>query len=110
MTAQGPGQKPRQPRVGDWVLYVLGERDKTLIEWNRVRNSLNGNPVYAGQEYPALVVAVFKNEFKNGQPGVNLRVMLDGEDSPYWVTSKPEEVTGHGLETWHYPLEESTTQ
>jgi hypothetical protein len=59
-----------------------------------------GNPVYAGEHLPMIVVAVWPNEFGPNNDGVNGQVFLDGNDS-LWVTSvryDPDATPG----TWHW--------
>lgn len=82
---------------GRVVLYVLNEHDVTQIEHDRLRNASDGNPVGAGDEYPAVVVRAW-----GALPGsaVNLQVLLDGPDS-FWATSRTE---GDGPGHWHWPV------
>lgn len=77
------------PRLGDVVLYTLTAGDAKAINTRRAecRQAAEdqpilapaGNPVAAGEVYPAIVVRVL------GPAGVNLQLLLDGNDS-HWVT------------------------
>jgi len=87
------------PTVGRIVLYMLTQYDADKI--NKRRDDANkhmllhqyqshgtmvhvGNMVHKGQQYPALVVAVWGD---NPTSAVNLKVELDGSDN-YWATSR----------------------
>jgi hypothetical protein len=58
-----------------------------------------GNRVRAGQPYPAIVTAVWPEEFGKDTVGVNAQVLLDGSDS-FWITSVRE---GTEAGTWEWP-------
>lgn len=85
--------------LGRFVHYKLSSTDAQMINQRRADFGTNeqkaqverpgwqahvGNKAYAGQTYPALVVAIFGN----GEH-VNLQVFLDGNDT-YWATSRAE--------------------
>jgi hypothetical protein len=87
------------PTLGQVVHYQLGDTDVNLIIKRRVDlkaagGGVVGNPVSAGEPYPATVVQVFGDD-----PYVNLQVHLDGYDT-YWATSRRE---GTGPGTWCWP-------
>lgn len=87
--------------VGRIVHYVMSQNDANAILQNRsgAGNSFCNLP-WVGQHYPAIIVAVFENEYGQNIPGVNLQVFMDGNDS-HWVTSrKYSEDKEHG--TWHW--------
>lgn len=98
---------------GRMVHYVLRYQDAADINRRRVPNashSLNwpdgaqahvGNSVIAGEVFPAIVTRIFPNEFGENNPGVNLQVMLDGNDS-LWVTSARYSSNLLDLGTWHW--------
>lgn len=83
----------RTVHLGDHVLYVLSEGDAKAID---AADPARGhrNPVSAGQEYPAVVTAVWT------PPTVNLRVFLDGagHGADYWATSRTH---GTNAGQWH---------
>jgi len=80
-----------------FVAYKLNEGDVELINHTRNSKSVSGNSVNAGDVYPAVIV-------KEWNPNsANLRVFLDGNDSPYWATSR---VRGLGHGNWD-PSEEA---
>ncbi len=98
---------------GRIVHYILGEEDTIQINRRRVPgagHSKNwsmgaqahvGNPVVKGEHYPAIVVKVWLHEFGD-EPGVNLQVFLDGNDS-FWALSKRySEPKNEELGTWHW--------
>jgi hypothetical protein len=103
--------------IGKIVHYILNEGDAAeinrrrttsksikerlvLTTWPPGAQAHYGNQVMAGQELPAVVVAVFNNE-----SGIcNLKVLLDGNDD-YWATSRSgsdEPTPFH----WHWPERE----
>lgn len=89
---------------GRIVHYVLTESDVDAITKSRMLNPVakQGNSVLPGLHFPAIVVRVFPQEFGSDNPGVNLQVFLDGNDS-LWVTSRKfavPEVLENG--TWHW--------
>lgn len=71
------------PTPGRIVLYRLTDADANLITQRR-GTAGPGNPVAAGQAYPAMVVRTF-----GGGDAVNLQVLLDGFDT-YWATSREQ--------------------
>jgi hypothetical protein len=91
-----------QPTIGRVVLYRLDAGDVAGIEERRaklaevlgVHTSALGNPVTAGQQYPADVVRVWSDTGP-----IQLQVRLDGSDS-YWATSVAE---GDGERQWSWP-------
>ena len=87
--------------VGRIVHYVVSESDAELILQKRAESgNASCNLPWVGQHYPAIVVAVFENEYGQNHPGVNLQVFMDGNDS-HWVTSrKYSEDKEPG--TWHW--------
>ena len=70
------------PTIGRIVIYKLSETDVSRIQAKRLGFAYND--VRVGDEYPAIIVRTW-----GGTPtsAVNLKVMLDGEDS-YWATSR----------------------
>lgn len=87
------GQTDRTVQLGDRVSYKLSEYDVQLINSADPAGG-HRNPVYAGQDYPAIVTAVFSVSC------ANLRVILDGagEGSDYWATSRQP---GDQPSQWH---------
>ena len=83
------------PTIGRIVHYTLTENDAEMIRGQRESSGMFGNPVEAGQVYPAVVVRVFSE----GSSSANLSVLLDGRDT-YWATSRCE---GDGLGFWAWP-------
>lgn len=105
-----------KPTIGRIVHYTLGTTDADDINRRRhdagaFRRSLTGpieagergrtghvehygNPVTAGDVYPAVIVRTF------GGTTVNLQVLLDGNDH-YWATSRTE---GDGQGQWAWPV------
>jgi hypothetical protein len=104
---------------GRIVHYVMSDQDAQEVNRRRtdgasIRDRINqdkwpigaqahiGNSVMAGEHFPAIVVRVWPREFGE-EPGVNLQVFLDGNDS-LWVTSAkfatPESIE---LGTCHWP-------
>lgn len=84
----------QKPSIGRIVHYRLTEQDAEAITrrsdfaanppGNTGFQAHVGNPVNAGETYPAMIVRTFE-----GYDNVNLQVFLDGNDS-YWATSRPE--------------------
>lgn len=70
------------PTIGRIVIYKLAAADITRIQAKRLGFAYN--EAREGDEYPAMIVRTW-----GGTPAsaVNLKVMLDGEDS-YWATSR----------------------
>lgn len=86
------------PTIGRIVHYTLSQLDAELIASKRGYASMYGtridaNVVNAGDVFPALIVRTF------GGHQVNLRVMLDGDDT-YWACSRG---LGDGPGTWAWP-------
>jgi hypothetical protein len=65
-----------------------------------------GNPVAAGDIYPAMVVRVFDEAALSRS--INLKVMLDGSDD-YWATSVPYDEAKRPA-TWHWIFEGQNTR
>ena len=87
------------PTIGRIVHYKLNDTDADLITQRRNRIgtlALMGNMALAGHTYPAAVVRVFSDD---GEPVINLQVLLDGNDT-YWATSRKE---GTEPGTWCWP-------
>jgi hypothetical protein len=68
-------------REGDLVFYTLTADDAERIRLDRESRSISGNPLSAGQTYPAMIVR------KWTETTANLQVFLDGPDQA-WVTSR----------------------
>ncbi len=83
------------PTVGRIVLYRLSQVDITSIMNARRNSVLRGNAMEAGDIFPAMVVAVWG---ETPTSAVNLKVMLDGDDS-FWATSR---VVGDTPGTYHW--------
>lgn len=80
-----------------FVAYKLNDADVNVIKHKRSQGSYSGNSVQAGDVCPAVIA-------KEWSPGsANLRVFLDGDDAPYWATSR---VRGLGNGNWD-PSEEA---
>lgn len=106
----------REPKVGDWVLYVLGQTDVEMITERRkdaratsddipIPCLYRGNPVYEGDTYPMLITRAWGASVSglvasDGQPIrlANGTVFLDGNDT-HWVGSRHE---GEGLQQFAY--------
>lgn len=73
-------------------IKVLELVDRTIFGWPEGAQAHIGNAVTAGQECPAMVVAVW------GGTCVNLKVMLDGTDT-FWGLSRNQ---GEGPGTWRW--------
>jgi len=82
-------------RLGQVVLYALTDEDAKEVNRRRADFTKSepqntgfqahiGNVAIAGNQYPAIVVAVWNLRTTS----VNLQVLLDGNDS-LWVTSRP---------------------
>lgn len=79
-----PAPPPVPPALAlprDIVFYRLSQYDAATITARRTQAGITGNPVAAGDTYPALVVKRFTYQT------VNLRVLLDGPDD-LWATSR----------------------
>lgn len=106
-----------QPSIGRIVRYTLSEQDAAAI--NKRRDDFSayqraaaksgdptagtsghighvGNHAAAGQVYPAVIVRIWDTA---PEPGCNLQVLLDGNDT-YWATSRHE---GDGNGHWFWP-------
>jgi hypothetical protein len=77
------------------IVYFVFDVESAL-QVKRDRFGREGNPVNAGDIYPAMVVRVWDQE----QGLVNLRVFLDGPDV-YWVTSVKYDGMRE-VKTWHW--------
>lgn len=88
-----------KPTKGRIINYRLSGDDVKEIDVKRRVTNQHGNPVSAGDTVPAIITAVFENEFGPEVYGLNLKLFLDGEDT-HWVTSRKE-----GSETgeWSWP-------
>ncbi len=117
-----PTPRTPVPTLGQIVHYRLTQQDAAEISRRRtnsaaIRNMIVshqwpagaqahiGNPVYAGEEVPLVVVVVWPNEFGERFHGINGQVLLDGNDS-LWVTSVRD---GTEPGTWHWPEAEAET-
>lgn len=86
----------QKPSLGRTVLYMLTEDDVRLID-QTVSVGAARNRVNAGQQFPAVVVAVFDPSVSTA----NLKVLLDGgAGAEYWATSRSE---GEAPGTWMWP-------
>ena len=99
------------PTIGRIVIYKLSEQDAAEINRRRT-NSHNiaerikegkwsigaqahiGNEVYAGDQFPMIVIRVWSDTCVNGQ------VLLDGTDQ-LWKTSP---LLGDGGGQWNWPV------
>lgn len=121
------------PTLGRTVLYTLTMNDAEAINrrrttgyavgaqiakdtWPEGAQAHIGNPVVAGQEVVAVIVAVWGDVSTAQDPAsivVNLKCLLDGSDD-YWVTSVGQQrrVPGqtyamhYGPGTWRAPTED----
>lgn len=85
----------QKPSLGRKVLYKLTAQDCRWIDQHVP--SAGRNPVSAGQQYPAEVVAVFSPESTTA----NLKVFLDGgPGAEFWSTSRSE---GEEPGYWSWP-------
>lgn len=96
-----------KPTKGRIVHYKLSSADIAAIDAKHrvsedVASYAHGNPTSIGDVLPAIVVAVFPDEFGTGIPGVNLQVMLDGPET-FWATSRRE---GNEAGQWAWPPRE----
>lgn len=105
-----------KPTIGRIVHYRLTQADAAAInrrrttgasiasrladeKWPAGAQAHIGNPAYAGQVFPAIVVEVWPNEHGPEHDGINAQVFLDGNDT-LWVTSVGE---GEGPGQWQWP-------
>ncbi|MFJ5217188.1 hypothetical protein ACIP98_21000 [Streptomyces sp. NPDC088354] len=75
---------PAAPPLGSTVLYRLSADDVRAISRERDEKNARGNPVRAGEQYPATIVRVWGETPK---AACSLHVHLDGSDL-YWATSR----------------------
>lgn len=98
------------PWLGANVIYRLTAEEaeevnrrrcvsENLAAWPGTQKHV-GNPEFGGMERPAIVTAIWNNEYGDGVPGVNLQVFLDGNDT-LWVTSKRQ---GPAAGQWRWPF------
>jgi len=95
-----PEPSAKVPSIGRIVHYTLSQQDADYINGRRTENGQPhiGNRCAAGNEYPAVIVAVFGSA--PSWPS-NLQVFLDGEDQ-FWGTSRHVGEPGKAG-TWHWP-------
>ncbi len=113
------------PTVGRTVLYVLSEEEAQQInrrhtdnfsiaerikegKWPLGAQAHIGNPVAAGEVYPATVVRQWGGDNPQPTSCVNLKVHLDGTDD-LWTTSRshdPAKTPG----TFHWPAIAAATK
>ncbi|WP_329311693.1 hypothetical protein [Streptomyces sp. NBC_01262] len=95
---------PRQPAIGDTVLYELTEHDAKAINTRRIISSLapaatvqkETSDVRAGDIYAAIIVRAWQ---ATPDTACNLQVLLDGPDVHWAQSVFPGEGPGH----WHWP-------
>lgn len=80
-------------QLGQIVFYTLETHDAQDIQRQRRLGRHLGNALEEHQTFPAMVVKISQHEFGYNQPGVNLRVFLDGSDF-LWVTSRVRDDRG----------------
>ncbi|MFJ1539302.1 hypothetical protein ACIODS_12235 [Micromonospora chalcea] len=88
----------KPPTVGRVVVYTLSGLDVYAIQQRRNATGCEGNSVYEGMSFPALVVR------SDGGVHINLRVFLDGDDI-YWACSRVEGKPGEPG-CWAWPVRE----
>lgn len=105
-----------QPTIGRIVHYRLTENDAKQVnrrrtDGNSIRERIDsekwpigaqahiGNPAFAGEVVPLVIVHVWPHEFGKDVDGVNGQALLDGNDS-LWVTSVRE---GEENGQWFWP-------
>lgn len=86
--------------TGRIVHYVLNAADVDAIYKKRQSENITGNPVHEGVHVPAVITAVFPDEFGPGEHGVNLKCFLDGDDL-HWVVSRKHN-EGKYPGAWHW--------
>jgi hypothetical protein len=67
--------------------FAWFSEDKLMPGWvliNGSRSTYGGNEVKGGDHCPGMIVKVWPHEFGEGIHGVNVHILLDGNDS-YWV-------------------------
>ena len=84
------------PTIGRIVHYKISEGDAQSIGALRGRAASAGNPIAAGDVYPAMIVRAWG---KTAESCVQLQVFLDGPDT-YWATSRNQ---GTELGQWSEP-------
>lgn len=82
------------PTLGRIVHYRLSAADVGLIQHRRDADDIACNAVREGDVYAAVIVRVF-----GPVTAVNLRVLLDGDDT-YWATSR---LPGDQPGRWDWP-------
>ncbi len=87
----------QNPTLGRIVRYVLSQADVTVINARRAANDTEANPVSAGMEFAADVVAIGGNDDSGFT--CNLTVKLDGRDT-HWVQGPTQ---GYQNGQWHWP-------
>lgn len=95
-----PTGPERIPAVGDAVLYTLSEFDAHRIHKQRMRvpaRYREGNPAYAGQRYPAVIVCAGTSE----DTASNIQVFLDGSPGVYYAGSRAK---GEGHHRWQWNM------
>jgi hypothetical protein len=87
----------QNPDIGRIVRYILSQADVAQINARRAANDTEANPVAAGMEFAAIVVAIGGND--DSGFSCNLKVQLDGRDT-LWQQG-PEQ--GYQPGQWHWP-------
>lgn len=109
-----PAPVQQTPTLGRVVHYRLTKDDCAAIEAQRRVSGMPGNPVVPGAVVPAVVVAVWPDEYPgsvrdpdleaNYVPaspfGLNPNCILDGYGQ-LWVTSRPQHAAHNGA--WFWP-------
>ncbi|MFF3558530.1 hypothetical protein ACFYXS_00570 [Streptomyces sp. NPDC002574] len=79
-----PSSQPPVPSIGRIVWYRLSADDVRALARERDDAGICGNPLKAGEQYPAVIVRVWG---ETPQAACSLHVHLDGPDV-YWATSR----------------------
>lgn len=87
----------QNPDIGRIVRYILSQPDVAAINARRAGSDVEANPVSAGMEFPAIVVAVGGND--DSGFSCNLKVLLDGRDT-MWSQGPAQ---GYQPGEWHWP-------
>lgn len=95
---------PREPAIGDTVLYELAEHDVKAITTRRLLNAFvlstavqkETSDVRTGDIYPATIVRAWQAA---PESPCNLQVLLDGPDVHWAQSVTPGDGPGH----WHWP-------
>ncbi|MEU6340287.1 hypothetical protein ABZ883_04960 [Streptomyces sp. NPDC046977] len=87
---------PAVPTIGRVVRYRLSADDVRAIARQWDETGARGNPVKAGEQYPAVIVRVWGD---TAQAACSLHVHLDGPDL-YWATSRH---VGDQNGNWSWP-------